>query len=139
MRVALPVHAGALVLCLASPYAIATAAAVEPSLSGAWAQDSAECKELFSRSGKSVAFKKSASVFAQAFIISGSQVRTPQASCRIKAVRKSGERRILTLACATSVSVDEVPAILAPSADGSLRRYLNGADTTGSKYERCPL
>jgi hypothetical protein len=58
--------------------------------------------------------------------------RRPLASCRIKGAKRSGERRILTLACATSVAVDEVPARLEPLADGTLRRYLNDQDTTAS-------
>jgi hypothetical protein len=132
-------RASALVLCLASLGGISTAAAVEAALTGAWARDASECKELFSRTGKNLAFKKPVDAFAQAFILSGSQIRTPGASCRIKGVKRSGDRRTLALVCTTSVSDDEVPAAFALLEDGTLRRYLNDADKAGSKYERCSL
>jgi len=132
-------QASAFVLCLASLGGISTAAAVETSLMGAWAQDASECKEVFTRTGKNLVFKKPVDAFAQAFILSGSQIRTPGASCRIKDVKRSGDRRKLALVCATSVAVDEVPATFALLGDGTLRRYLNDADKAGSKYERCSL
>ena len=132
-------RATAAVLCVASLGGMSTAVAVEASLTGAWAQDASECKQLFSRTGKNLAFKKPVDAFAQAFIVSGSQIRTPGASCRIKGVKRSGDRRKLALACATAVSVDEVPATFALLGDGTLRRYLNDADKAGSKYERCSL
>ena len=139
MTLAKSLQASALVLCLASVGGMSNAAAVEASLTGAWAQDASECKKLFSRTGKNVVFKKPVDAFAQAFILSGNQIRTPGASCRIKGLKRSGERRTLALACATAVSVDDVPATFALLGDGTLRRFLNAADTTGSKYERCSL
>lgn len=116
---------------------LSAAEAAEAGLEGAWLQQGTECADVFARSGKKTSFKKPVDLFAPAFIISGSQVRTPQASCRIKSVRPAGERRILALSCATPVAVDQARAILAPSADGSLRRFLNDQDTTGSSYRRC--
>ena len=116
---------------------ISTAEAAEAGLEGAWLQEGTECADVFARSGKATAFKKPVNIFAPAFIISGSQVRTPQASCRIKSVKPAGERRVLALSCATPVAVDQTRAILAPAADGTLRRYLNDQDTTGSSYRRC--
>jgi hypothetical protein len=137
MKVLRPVCVGAFLLCVHQM--ISPAAAFEPALAGAWAQDRAECEALFSHSGKTISFKTPINAFDQAFIISGRQIRTPKASCRIRRVKKSGDRRILALTCATSVAVDEVPAILAPLPDGTLRRYVNDADKKGSKYERCRL
>jgi hypothetical protein len=129
--------AGALALSLLSMTAATPAASLEEALIGAWAQAPEECSAIFSGSGKSVSFKKPVKAFAQAFIISGNQIRTPNASCRVNGVKRSGDRRILALACATSVAVDEVPASLEPLADGTLRRFLNDQDKAGSKYERC--
>jgi hypothetical protein len=131
-------NAWAFVFCLAHPGAI-SAAAAERALAGAWIQDGSQCEEVFTRAGNAVSFKKPVNAFAPAFIISGNQIRTPQASCRIKRAKRSGERRVLALACATSVALDEVPATLEPLADGTLRRYLNDQDKVGSKYERCAL
>jgi len=138
MRIVRWLRLGAFVLGTCASGAM-SAVAAEARLEGAWIQGGEGCAEVFSRSGKALSFKKPVNAFASAFIISGNQIRTPQASCRIKGAKRSGERRILALACATSVAVDEVPATLEPVADGTLRRYLNDHDKVGSKYERCSL
>src|SRR5687768_10413197 len=118
------VHTAALALCIALAAGISRAEAIEAGLTGAWVQGM-QCEEVFARAGKGISFKKPVNAFAPAFIISGDRLRTPQASCRIKKVKSAGDRRIVTLGCATTVAVDEVTAVLAPFADGSLRRYLN--------------
>jgi hypothetical protein len=125
------------VFCLTAPGQITKSVAAERALSGAWIQGGERCEEVFTRAGKSFSFKKPVNTFAPAFIISGNQVRTPNASCRIKGSKRSGDRHILALVCATSVAVDEAPARPEPLADGTLRRYLNAADKVGTKYERC--
>jgi hypothetical protein len=130
------VAVAALVLCLAVDGAMASASAMETSLTGAWISGGTECGEVFSGTGKNLNFKKNAA-FEPAFIISGNQIRTPHAACRIKKVKPEGERRILTLACETAVAADEVPAILGRGTDGSLNRYFSADDTTGSRYRRC--
>jgi hypothetical protein len=139
MSVAKAARAAALTLALATTGMMSNASAVEQALMGAWIQDRAQCDEVFTRTEKSVSFKKPIKEFVQSFIISGSQIQTPQASCRIKAMKRSGDRRILDLTCTTSVAVNEMPVILAPSADGTLRRFLNAEDTIGSIYKRCSL
>jgi hypothetical protein len=112
--------------------------AAESRLQGAWLQDGA-CAETFSRAGKGIAFKKPVNVFAPAFIIAGNRLRTPTASCTIKAVKAMGERSVLSLQCATAVAVEDVRAIIAVSPDGALLRYLNDQDAGGSRYARCSL
>jgi hypothetical protein len=76
-------------------------------------------------------------LFAPAFIVSGNRLRTPQASCRIKSIRPSGDRQLLSLDCANAVAGNEVRALMATLPDGSLKRYFNEQDTTGSSYQRC--
>lgn len=132
-------RSAALALILAILGGMPNASAVEQALAGAWIQDKAQCNEVFTRTGKSISFKKPIKEFAQSFIISDNQIKTPHASCRINALKRSGDRRILNLTCTTSVAVNEIPAILAPLADGTLRRFLNAEDTIGSIYERCSL
>jgi len=112
--------------------------AAESGLEGAWLQDGA-CAETFSRAGKGIAFKKPVNVFAPAFIITGNRLRTPTASCSIKAVKTVGDRRVLSLQCATAVAVEDVRAIVGLSSDGALLRYLNDQDAGGSRYGRCSL
>jgi hypothetical protein len=118
--------------------AVSPANAVEAKLEGAWIQDGS-CDETFARAGKNIAFKKPVNVFAPALIITGNRLRTPTASCTIKAVKPAGERRMLSLQCATGVAVEPVRALIGTSSDGSLVRYLNEQDSTGSSYKRCTL
>jgi hypothetical protein len=132
-------NARATVLALAFTLgAISRASAVEPSLEGAWIQDGS-CDKTFARAGKGISFKKPVDVFAPALIITGNRLRTPTASCTIKAVKPEGERRVLSLQCATAVAVEPVRAVIGTSSDGLLVRYLNEQDSTGSSYKRCTL
>jgi hypothetical protein len=48
-------------------------------------------------------------------------------------------RRTLTLGCTTSISVEEVTALLGVAEDGTLRRYFDARDESGSSYNRCNL
>jgi len=137
MRVAGSVEAAGLALCLAASAVASRAEAAEAALTGAWVQQGTQCEQVFSRTGKALTFKKPVNLFAPAFIISGNRLRTPQASCRIKAVKPVEDRRIVTLACATSVAVDDATLILASSADGTLHRYFDDEDKVGSSYKRC--
>jgi hypothetical protein len=100
---------------------------------------SGTCDETFTHVGKGISFKKPVNVFAPALIITGNRLRTPTASCTIKAVKPAGERRVLSLRCATGVAVEPVRALIGTSSDGSLVRYLNEQDSTGSSYKRCTL
>jgi hypothetical protein len=117
-----------------------SAVAAEASFEGAWLEGgSTACEDVFSRSGKAISFKKPVNVFVPAFIIRGSRLQTPQTSCRIRGMTPVGDRRRFSLECATPVAVDKVIALLSIASDGSLRRYFNEEDSTGSSYKRCTL
>ncbi|AWN42837.1 hypothetical protein [Methylobacterium durans] len=127
-------------LGIASSAGIPAARAVEPGLSayqGAWLLEGRDCAEVFSSGGKVTAFKKPVDIFAAAFMISGKRLRTPMASCQIKSVRPGKDHQILMLDCANSVAGNEVRVLMAPSPNGSLRRYYSDQDPTGVAYQRC--
>lgn len=104
---------------------------------GAWLAGGADCAEVYSSAGKGTSFKRPVDIFAPAFIVSGNRLRTPQASCRIKSVRPAGDRQRLVLDCANAVAGNEVRVLMAAQSDGSLKRYFNEQDTTGTTYQRC--
>lgn len=104
---------------------------------GAWLSGGADCAEVYASAGKGTSFKKPVDIFAPAFIVSGSRLRTPQATCRIKSVRPVGSRQRLLLDCANAVAGNEVTVLMAPQPDGSLRRYFNEQDTGGTEYRQC--
>jgi hypothetical protein len=118
---------------------VATAFAKAPQLGayqGAWLEQGLSCDEVFANGqGK---FKTPVSVFAPAFIIRGSTLRTPQASCRIVRVSASEGRDLISLSCANSVATADVKALLKPGDDGTLVRFMNEADKVGDRYRRCP-
>ena len=95
------------------------------------------CEDVYSSAGKGTSFKKPVDIFAPAFIVSGNRLRTPMASCRIKSVRPTNDRQLLVLGCANDVSVADVRVLMATLPDGSLRRYFDDQDTTGTSYQRC--
>lgn len=129
---------GLLAISVAAALAAGPAHAAEAGFDGAWLESGgAACEDVFSQSGKTVSFKKPVNLFVPAFIIRGNRLQTPQASCRIRGTSAVGERRRLALECATPVAVNKATALLSVEADGSTRRYMDEADTTGSAYKRC--
>lgn len=104
---------------------------------GAWLEEGIPCATAFVATSKAVGFRRPASVFVPAFIIAGRRLSTPMASCRIANVRPSGDRRILSLQCTTSISSDTAHAYLAPAPDGGLYRYLSEGDGVATKFQRC--
>lgn len=114
------------------------AAEADPSAyRGAWLAQGPDCTEVYSSGAKGPSFRKPLDLFAPAFIISGNRLRTPQASCRIKSSRPMGDRRLIVLDCANAVSSDDVKVLISTMPDGTLRRYFNEQDTTGTTYQRC--
>lgn len=107
------------------------------SLQGAWLAKGADCLAVYAISAQKASFRKPVDLFASAFIISGNRLTTPGASCRIKSLRATGGRQELTLDCVNAVAGHDVRALLARSPDGSLNRYLNAQDTSGSPYVNC--
>ena len=104
---------------------------------GAWLSGGADCAEVYSTAGKGASFKRPVDIFAPAFIVAGNRLRTPQATCRIKSTKPTGDRQLLVLDCANAVSGNEVRVLMATQPDGSLRRYFNEQDTAGTEYKRC--
>ena len=106
-------------------------------LQGAWLEEGSSCASIFLATPNAVAFKRPASAFAPAFIVSGNRLSTPLATCRLVGVAPSGERQVLRLSCATSVSMDTARAIFSVAGDGNLYRYSAMEGGIATKYMRC--
>ena len=104
---------------------------------GAWLAQGSSCTDVYSSTGREPSFRRPVDIFAPAFIVSGNRLRTPMASCRIRSVRPAGDRRSLLLACANAVAGSDVRVLMALMPDGSLKRYFNEQDVTGTAYQRC--
>ncbi|MFE1599766.1 hypothetical protein [Methylobacterium sp. ID0610] len=140
MRLAGYIGAAGLALGLVASAGVSGAQAAEAGLSGyqgAWVLGGRDCADVYASAGKGPSFKKPLDIFAPAFVVSGNRLRTPAASCRIKAVRSMSDRQVLTLDCANLVAANEVRVIMATSPNGGLKRYYSDQDPTGVEYQRC--
>ncbi|WP_156410231.1 hypothetical protein [Bosea sp. Root381] len=106
-------------------------------LQGAWLEEGSSCESVFVATPKAVAFKRPASAFAPAFIISGRRLSTPLATCGLAGISHSGERLVLRLSCTTSVSPSTARAVLSPAGDGSLYRHHSLEGGIATRYQRC--
>jgi hypothetical protein len=124
------------IVCLAPLSAQAAPEKASP-IAGAWIDQNLDCANMFVTKGGKQTFKKPVDLFAPAFIISGKRLMTPQASCKLLNVRQEGDRHLAKLSCANSVSVGDITLILARGADGTLVRYFDANDKSGSRYKLC--
>lgn len=129
---------GAMMLGLAAFSQPATAAETGlSSYQGAWLEPGLSCEDIYAGTGKSPSFKKPVDIFAPAFIISGKTLRTPMASCRVRSVKSTDDRQVITLNCANSVATNDVTVQMAAAPDGSLKRFFDDQDKIGRPYKRC--
>lgn len=106
-------------------------------LQGACLEDGSSCAGVFVATRRGVAFKRPASAFAPAFIVSGRQLSTPLATCRLVGINASGDRRVARLHCTTSVATDTARLILSPATDGGVYRYHSLEGGIATRYQRC--
>jgi len=128
---------GLLLLTIAAIAPVHGALSQTSDFQGAWLEDGIPCSTAYAVTPKGIGFKRPASVFIPAFIISGKRLSTPMATCRIANVRPNGNRQILSLRCTTSISDDTAHAFLAPAPDGGLNRYLSAEGGVATKFQRC--
>lgn len=124
-------------LALAAVAPVQGALSQTSSLQGAWLEEGLSCASVFTATRNAVAFKRPASAFIPAFIIAGKRLSTPLATCRIVNVTTSGDRQIMNLHCTTSIASDSARAVLAPTPDGGVFRYLAAEGGAATKYQRC--
>lgn len=119
----------------ASPGADAEAA----DLAGAWTTDASVCSKVFVKNGAGVSFAKDAELSGSGFIIEGSQIRGPAATCRIKATKEDGALTHMIAACATDIMLSDVQfSVRSVNANEILRMFPNmpGMEIP---YYRCPM
>lgn len=106
-------------------------------LQGAWLEEGSSCASVFVATPNVIAFKRPASAFVPAFIVSGKRLSTPLATCRLVGITAGGERQILRLNCATAVSTDSARAVFSMASDGKLYRHHSVEGGIASVYQRC--
>ncbi len=124
------------IVCL-TPLSVQAAPQKASPIEGAWIDQNLDCGSMFVTKGGKQTFKQPVDLFAPAFIVSGKRLTTPQASCKLVSVRTEGDRHLAKLSCANSVSVGDITLILSRGADGTLVRYYDSNDKSGSRYMLC--
>ena len=139
MGIARRITSGAALLVASAAVLPAEAAPADLSrYQGAWLEQGSSCEEIFSRTGRGVSFRSPVSPFSPAFIVTGTRLRTPSATCRIKGIKQAGDRETLLLTCSTAVAVSDAAVLMSPAGD-LLKRYTGSADPVGMAYRRCKL
>jgi hypothetical protein len=131
--------AGVLLAVAAAATPVAAKDGVASGIQGAWVEQSLKCDDIFTNAGGRPVFKKPVNLFAPALIITGTRLATPQASCRLKSATPEGDRTAVTLQCENTVSESDVKVYLAKMADGTLIRFYDAKDPSGSHYVACPM
>ena len=108
-------------------------AAETSKIEGAWVEQSQKCGDVFAFKGGRPVFKQPVNLFAPAMIITGKQLKAPQAVCRLKSASPQADRVNVVLRCANSVSDADVSVSLAKTPDGRLTRFYDGSDRAGSR------
>jgi len=119
----------------ASPDASAEAA----DLAGAWTTDASVCSKVFVKSGASVSFAKDAELSGSGFIIEGSQIRGPSATCRIKATKEDGDSTHMIAACATDIMLSDVQLSVRSIKANEILRMFPNMPGMEIPYYRCPM
>ncbi len=108
----------------------AQADSIPSGLLGAWTTYPADCAKIFARRGGGIVFRQPIDKFAQAVIITPSQIFAPASVCRVEKVTRSGDAYTITGECKDAISY--TPATLriktqspgamvySPSADAAL-------------------
>lgn len=108
-------------------------------LAGARTTDASVCSRVFVKSGAGVSFAKDAELIGGGFIIEGSQIRGPAATCRIKATKEDGASTHMLAACATDIMLSDVQfSVRSVNANEIVRMFpsMPGMETN---YYRCPM
>ena len=77
---------------------------IDARLVGAWTTSQSDCKRLFVRNGRALAYRQPIDKFAQAAIIGPQQIRLPASVCQVRTVSHQKEALKLGVDCNDSIS-----------------------------------
>ncbi len=125
---------GALMLLWCAP---AGAAELDGRLSGAWATVQADCKKLFVRSGRGLAFRQPVDQFAQAAIITPGEVVLPNQTCRVTKASHDKGLTTLDFDCKDSISYTSQTVELEIKSGAEMIYRPNGDKTLDTTLIKC--
>jgi hypothetical protein len=119
--------------------AVETAHAVD--LSGAWASDADQCRQVFTRKGraKQIEFATFSEQHGGGFIVEADRLRGKFASCKIKTKKEDGQNINIIAGCATDIMLSNVQFSLKVLEPDKISRVFPGVMDMEINYYRCPI
>jgi hypothetical protein len=108
-------------------------------LTGAWATDAGECKNVFIRKGKGITFAPMSELHGGGFIAEPNRLVGRTAKCSIKAKKDDGQTVNIVASCATDIMLSSVQFELNVVNQDKVRRLFPGMEDMEIFYYRCQI
>jgi hypothetical protein len=110
-------------------------------LTGAWATNAEECRNVFVRKGKAnqITFAPGSEVRGGGFIVEQDQLRGRFAKCKVKAKKDDGQTVNIVAGCATDIMLSDVQFALKVVDENNIIRLFPGMEEMQINYYRCPI
>lgn len=108
-------------------------------LVGAWAASAADCKRLFQRRGRALAYRQPVDQFAQAAIVEPQRIRLPSATCRLETASREGGSLKLGAECADTISYTSRTVYVKLRSKSELLLSPTGDPVLATNLVKCPL
>lgn len=121
------------------PGCLAQARAID--LTGAWAANADECRNVFVRNGKTnqITFAPNSELHGSGFIVEPNRLVGRSGKCTIKA-RKDDEQTVnIVASCATDIMLSDVQFELKVVDQNTISRLFRGMEGMEIRYYRCQI
>lgn len=110
-------------------------------LSGAWATDADQCRQVFIRKGRAneIGFTALSSQHGGGFIVETDRLRGKFASCKIKTKKEEGQTVNIIAGCATDIMLSNVQFSLKVLEPDKISRVFPGVTDMEFSYHRCRI
>ena len=108
-------------------------------LTGLWATQDAPCDKMFVKEGNEFSLRRDADLYGGGFIIEGSRIKAPTATCTIKSRSEEADIVHLFAACSTEIMFSNVQLSLRVIDANKISRIFPGMPDMKLTYVRCSL
>ena len=110
-------------------------------LSGAWATDADECRQVFIRKGRAnqIGFAAFSDQHGGGFIVEADRLRGKFATCKIKTRKEDGQTVNIIAGCTTDIMLSNVQFSLKVIEPDKISRMFPGIMDMEISYYRCPI
>jgi hypothetical protein len=129
----------AIIGCVSFGGSLEAARAVD--LTGAWATNADECRNVFVRKGKAnqIGFARLSEMHGGGFIVEPDRLVGRFAKCKIKTRKEDGETINIVAGCATDIMLSNVQFDLKVVDQNKITRLFPGIADMEINYHRCPI